>query len=89
VILPKARDCEDMIGDPNNTDNQYFILAFNQIGTALTSGAYTCTLTTSGKPAASIKAVMKALNDMGYYLTQTSTTITIDWQNTVAVVHNT
>lgn len=81
MILPSARDCADMVADPNKTTNAYFVLAFKQIGTAMGTGAYTCTLTVAGKTAADVQAVRQALNRLGYTLTQTTTTITISWAN--------
>jgi len=79
MILPSARDCADIVADHANTASAYFSLAMKQIGTALDSGAYTCTLTTSGKQGADVKAVQGALKALGFTLTQTTTTITISW----------
>ncbi len=81
MILPQARDCADMVADPSNATNAYFILALGNIATALGTGAFTCTLTTSGKAGSDVKAVWQALINLGFVLTQTTTTITISWAN--------
>lgn len=83
MILPRARDCQDIISPIANTNNAYMVLCLNQIATALTSGAYTCTLTTSGKAGADVQNVRQTLFKLGYTLTQTTTTITISWANAV------
>lgn len=79
MILPTARDCADLVADPNSTNGDYFALCLDQIANAVVSGAFTCTLTTSGKTGADVQAVRQALVKLGYTLTQTTTTITISW----------
>ncbi len=65
----------------------YFCLALSNIATALaTPGTYSCTLTTSGKAGADVKAVQQALLNLGYRLTQTTTTITILWDGSAPAV---
>jgi len=81
MILPTARDCADLVADPANTMGDYFALCLDQIANAVVSGAYTCTLTTSGKAGADVQSVRSALISLGYVLTQTTTTITISWVN--------
>lgn len=81
MILPNARDAADSCADSSNTNNAYFILALGNIATALSTGAKTCTLTTSGKAGANVQAVRQALEQLGYTLTQSSSTITISWAN--------
>lgn len=81
MLLPLARDCSDIVADPNNATNAYIILAFKNIGTALGTGAFTCTLTTSGKAGADVQLVRQMLINLGFILTQTTTTITISWTN--------
>lgn len=79
MILPSARDCADNTAS-GSTNNAYFALALKQIADALaTAGTYSCTLTTSGKAVADVQAVRQALNQLGYTLTQSTTTITISW----------
>lgn len=78
MILPFARDCSDIVAS-SNSSNSYFILAFANIATALGTGAFTCTLTTSGKTAADVQSMRQELLDRGFTLTQSSTTITISW----------
>lgn len=79
MILPLARDCADMVADPSSVNSLYFILALSNIATALGTGAFTCTLTTSGKNGAAVQAVRLALEQRGFVLTQSGTTITISW----------
>ncbi len=81
MILPLARECADIVADPNNATNAYFALALGNIATALGTGAFTCTLTTSGKAGANVQAIRQALIQRGFTLTQTTTTITISWAN--------
>lgn len=84
MILPSARDCADNTA-ATNTANAYFALALKQIADALaTAGTYSCTLTTSGKTASDVQAVRQALLNLGYRTTQTTTTITIRWDGSVA-----
>lgn len=84
MILPSARDCADFTSSGNSA-YAYFVLALSQIATALgTAGTYSCTLTTSGKTAADVQAVRQALVNLGYRLTQTTTTITIRWDGSNA-----
>lgn len=78
MILPSARDCADVVA-ATATSASYFILALANIATALGTGARTCTLTTSGKTADDVQAVRQALINLGFILTQTTTTITISW----------
>lgn len=81
MILPSARECADITAN-GGTNSAYFVLALANIATALgTAGTYTCTLTTSGKTAADVQAVRQALVNLGFVLTQTTTTITISWAN--------
>lgn len=79
MILPTARDCADLVADPANTMGDYFALALDQIANAVVAGSYSCTLTTSGKAGADVQRVRTTLNQLGYTLTQTTTTITISW----------
>ncbi len=86
MILPYARDCMDMTSSGSNT-NAYICLALSQIATALqTAGTYSCTLTVSGKDGQDVKAVMKELLNKGYRVTQTTTTLTIKWDNSAPAV---
>lgn len=79
MILPSARDCADITA-ASTTNNAYFCLALKQIADALaTPGTYSCTLTTASKAVADVQAVRQALVNLGYRLTQSSTTITILW----------
>lgn len=86
MLLPSARDCADAVSPIGNSTNAYMVLALNQIATALTSGNRTCTLTVSGKTAADVQVVKQQLLNLGYRLTQTTTTITILWDGTVPAV---
>lgn len=85
MLLPSARDCMDNVAS-SATMASYYILALANIATALGTGAYSCTLTTSGKTAQDVKAIQKALKELGYRLTQTTTTITILWDNSSPAV---
>ncbi len=86
MILPSARDCADATASAS-TASAYFCLCLLNIATALaTAGTYSCTLTTSGKTAADVKAVQQALKNLGYRLTQTTTTITILWDGSSPAV---
>lgn len=87
MILPSARDCQDIIASAA-TSSAYYILCFGNIATALGTGATSCTLTTSGKSGADVKAIMGDLLALGYILSQETTTITIKWDNSVVAVHN-
>src|SRR6185295_12858444 len=51
MIIPSARDCQDFVASIAATDSAYVVLAMGNIATALGTGAYSCTLTTSGKTA--------------------------------------
>lgn len=85
-LLPKAIDCIQVSGD-GSTSSAYFALALSQIATALqTPGTYSCTLTTSGKTGANVQAVRQELENLGYRLTQSGTTITILWDNSAPAV---
>lgn len=88
MILPSARDCQDVVTSIAATDSAYLVLAYNQIGAALTSGNYSCTLTVSGKTAQDVNQIKTILVALGYILTQTTTTITIKWDNSVAAQLN-
>lgn len=79
MILPSARDCSDVVSNISNTRNAYLALALGNIATAVASGAFNCTLTTSGKAGADVQAVRALLKQLGYRLTQATTTITIYW----------
>lgn len=79
MILPSARDCADLVADPANTMGDYFALCLDQIANAVVSGAYSCTLTTSGKAGADVQRIRTVLKELGFILTQTTTTITISW----------
>lgn len=85
MLLPSARDCADSVA-ATNTMASYFILALSQIATALGSGSYSCTLTTSGKANADVIAINKALRDLGYYVTTSGSTITIKWDGSSPAV---
>lgn len=81
MILPFARDCSDFTS-ATNTAYAYFCLAGKAIFDALaTAGTYSCTLTTSGKTSADVVAVLQALRQLGYTVTQSGTTLTISWVN--------
>ena len=86
MILPTSRDCMDMTSSGSAT-NAYFCLALSQIATALqTAGTYSCTLTTSGKAGQDVQAVRRALSHLGYRTTQSTTTITILWDNSAPAI---
>ncbi len=88
MILPDARDCMDMTSSASNT-NAYMCLALLQIATALSTtgpGTYSCTLTVSGKDGQDVAAVKKALLNKGFRVTQTTTTLTIKWDNSSPAV---
>lgn len=86
MIIPSARDCYD-ITSATNTAYAYFCLALKAIADALaTPGTYSCTLTTSGKQGADVQAVRQALLNLGFRLTQTTTTITIRWDESSPAV---
>lgn len=80
MFLPTARECQDMVSN-SGTALAYNVLALNQIGTAMTSGNRTCTLTVSGKTAQDVQEMKKDLLLKGFLLTQSGSTITISWQN--------
>jgi hypothetical protein len=88
MLIPLARECEDVVASIGSSASAYMVLCLNQIATALTSGAYTCTLTTSGKTAQDVQAVRQLLFARGYRLTQSTTTITIRWDNSVVAQLN-
>jgi hypothetical protein len=81
MIIPRSRDCQDVVASIAATDSAYMALALTQIATAVASGAYSCTLTVSGKTAQDVMRMRKLLSELGYRLTQTTTTITILWDN--------
>lgn len=86
ALLPLARECMDMTSS-GSTFNAYVCLALSQIATALqTAGTYSCTLTMSGKQGADVQAVKKLLQDLGYRLTISGSTITILWDNSAPAV---
>lgn len=86
MLLPRARDCMDLTSS-GSTTNAYFCLALKAIADALaTAGTYSCTLTTSGKQGADVKAVLQALRELGFRVTQTTTTLTILWDNSAPAV---
>ncbi len=86
MILPKARDCADIVSN-GGTASAYFALALGNIATAVaTPGTYSCTLTVSGKQGQDVEAVRKELLNLGYRLTQTTTTITILWDGSAPAV---
>lgn len=81
MLLPFARDCSDAASNGSNA-NAYLCLALSQIATALgTAGTYSCTLTVSGKDGSDVQLVRQILNQRGYTLTQSGSTITISWAN--------
>lgn len=81
--LPTARECQDLVSN-GGTSLAYIALALGNIATACaTAGTYSCTLTVSGKTAQDVQAVRNALTRRGFRLTQSSTTITILWDNSV------
>ena len=83
MILPSARACQDVVASIAATDSAYMALCLGNIATAVASGAYSCTLTVSGKTAQDVMKIKKLLSELGYRLTQTTTTITILWDNSV------
>lgn len=84
MIIPSARECQDIVSN-GSTSLAYIALALGNIATACaTPATYTCTLTTSGKTAQDVQAVRQMLVNLGFRLTQTTTTITIRWDNSVA-----
>lgn len=88
MIIPSARECQD-IASNGSSSLAYMALALGNIATALaTPGTYSCTLTTSGKTAQDVQAMRSLLFRMGFRLTQSSTTITILWDNSVVAQLN-
>lgn len=84
MIFPTAREAQDIVSN-GSTSLAYIALALGNIATALaTPGTYSCTLTVSGKTAQDVQAVRQKLLAMGYIITQTTTTLTIKWDNSVA-----
>ncbi len=82
--LPSARECQDLVSN-SSSSLAYIALALGNIATAVaTPGTYSCTLTTSGKTDQDVQAVRALLKRLGFILTQTTTTITIKWDNSVA-----
>jgi len=88
MIIPSARDCQDFVASIAATDSAYVVLAMGNIATALGTGAYSCTLTTSGKTAQDVQGMRQLLTSLGFRLTQSTTTITILWDNSVAAQLN-
>lgn len=81
--IPTAREAQDIVSN-GSTSLAYIALALGNIATALaTPLTYSCTLTTSGKTAQDVQAVRQLLLNRGYRLTQSTTTITILWDNSV------
>lgn len=81
MIIPFARDCQDLVDSISTAPSAYVALAAKQIVTAVAAGTYTCTLTTSGKAVADVASIKNILDQRGYRWTQTSTTITIYYDN--------
>lgn len=83
MIFPTSREAQDAVSN-SSSSLAYMALALGNIATALaTPGTYSCTLTTAGKTAQDVQAVRQLLWSLGYRLTQTTTTITIKWDNSV------
>lgn len=84
MIFPTSREAQDIVSN-SSSSLAYMALTLGNIATALaTPGTYSCTLTTSGKTAQDVQAVRQLLWSLGYRLTQTTTTITIKWDNSIA-----
>lgn len=86
MIIPQARDLMDVVDSYAAAPSAYEALAFKQIADAVGSGNYTCTLTTSGKAAQDVNHIKTILGARGYSWSQTSTTITIKWDNSSPAV---
>lgn len=85
-LLPSARDCMDNTSQ-GGTYSAYEALCLSQIATALgTAGTYSCTLTMSGKQGADVQAIKNKLQELGYRLTISGSTITILWDNSAPAV---
>lgn len=55
------------------------LLVANAINTAVGSGAFTCTFSTSGKSAADLIAAELYLAEQGYTWSRSSNTVTVSW----------
>jgi hypothetical protein len=80
MLLPSSRDCQDLITS-SASSLAYIVLCLGNIATALSTSATSCTLTTSGKTAQDVIEMRRMLIQLGYRLTQSTTTITIKWDN--------
>ncbi len=88
MIIPSARECQDIVSN-GSTSLAYTALALGNIATACaTPMTFSCTLTTSGKSGGDVAAMRQLLTNLGFRLTQTTTTITIKWDNSVVAQLN-
>jgi hypothetical protein len=84
MIFPTAREAQDIVSN-SSSSLAYIALALGNLATALaTPGTYSCTLTVSGKTAQDVQAVRQKLLNLGYRITQSTTTLTILWDNSIA-----
>lgn len=84
MIFPEARQCADLVADPNLAENILVRAVLQSIVNAIANDAastVTFSFPTYGGPVIPFDAVLQDLRQKGYTVTTTASEVTITWGN--------